>query len=220
MSEIRVDGGTCREAIPRTEGYQGEDKKVNLMYAVKHRHEGHIKACLVVGISPNLVMDNGCPMLHFAIESGWLKIVEMLLQYGADVNMTNGDSATALHIAARHGNIPILKLLLQKDARSINHRDRKGNTPLHLAAKKGYFHVAALLMQYGGDPQYYNKNFKQPAHFALESRYFALVELLTGATTRLNQSNPLSPATNGMGTPQVNIVQSPILSYCSPRSKL
>ena len=55
-------------------------------------------------------------MLHAAIDKGYVKVVEALLEYNADVNSAHEDGMTPLHLAAQRGNAVISKMLLSKGA--------------------------------------------------------------------------------------------------------
>ena len=72
--------------------------------------------------------------LHFATEMGHFKVVELLLQHGADVNAENKRYMTSLHLAACNVNAKIVEILLKYGAK----KDAKdcqgfGKTPLQLA---------------------------------------------------------------------------------------
>ena len=58
-----------------------------------------------------------------------VQVSELLLDHGADPNISDENGATPLHRAASKGNLEIVKLLLQFNCR-IDAMDRQGNTPL------------------------------------------------------------------------------------------
>lgn len=67
----------------------------------------------------------GYTSLHFAVEGGYLEIVSLLLEKGADVNSITHNSATALHLAIRNkDNYKIVTALLDKGA-NPNTADRQ-----------------------------------------------------------------------------------------------
>ena len=75
-----------------------------------------------------------------------LKIIQLLLDHGANPNFTNEDKETALHIAAESSETPDgVQLLLEKGANPLL-IDSRGRTPLFLAAKHHHPEIARLLI--------------------------------------------------------------------------
>lgn len=69
-----------------------------------------------------------------------LKIVELLIDNGADVNIKDDRSMTALHynIINTRDNLEFTKLLIEKGA-DINCKNKSNETPLHLAITGKYY---------------------------------------------------------------------------------
>ncbi|OJJ94689.1 hypothetical protein ASPACDRAFT_48596 [Aspergillus aculeatus ATCC 16872] len=75
------------------------------------------------------------------------RIVHLLLQRGANVDMQNSRGQTPLHLAAQRGHLGIVRLLLMAPQPvDVNARDRFGSTPLHLASENGHVEVVRLLV--------------------------------------------------------------------------
>ena len=55
-------------------------------------------------------------VLHVASKSASLEIVDLLVNYKADVNANDMDGFTPLHLAAMHGNIQVVKKLVETNA--------------------------------------------------------------------------------------------------------
>ncbi len=74
------------------------------------------------------------------------EIVELLIQYGAEVQFEDHNHSTPLHEAAKKGNFPTLQLLLEKGA-DVNKRDLHQQTPLLVAAANSLDHelISALI---------------------------------------------------------------------------
>jgi ankyrin repeat protein len=91
--------------------------------------------------------------LGLAAFFGHAKIVEFLLDAGADVNQVakNAFKVAPLHAAVSNGDIGIVRLLLERGA-DVNARQQNGFTPLHGAAAAGRKDICDLLLQYGADP--------------------------------------------------------------------
>ncbi|GIX93810.1 hypothetical protein CDAR_606651 [Caerostris darwini] len=78
-------------------------------------------------------LDMSCPLnrgtqrIHCGVE-----VIQLLLEYGADVNSTNRDCNLPLHNAMHNGNIPVAKFLLESGS-LVNFRNKNGDTPLSVA---------------------------------------------------------------------------------------
>ena len=114
--------------------------------------------------------------LHIAAridEAKGEKCTKMLVQSGADPNLSMGDGRTAVHIAASCGNLMVLRSLLQNGG-SAELEDGEGETPLHKACKECHFHIVRELLQFirgfvGNTKGYVNKLNKKgeiSLHFA------------------------------------------------------
>ena len=72
-------------------------------------------------------------VLHSAVEGGYLNVVELCLEKGANARAVRNNLAQPLHLAAINGHVDIAKLLIGHhaniEARNVNHE-----TPLHRAA--------------------------------------------------------------------------------------
>ncbi|XP_066929827.1 transient receptor potential cation channel subfamily A member 1 homolog isoform X2 [Clytia hemisphaerica] len=93
--------------------------------------------------------------LHAASLHGYIHIVSLLLDYGADIDVWNDEDNTPLHLACIHGNKKVAKILLANKPSIINDEDESGNTPLHLAALNGHFKIIDMLVDQGAsvDPR-------------------------------------------------------------------
>lgn len=78
--------------------------------------------------------------------------LELLIQYGANVNQVTGvGGMTPLHMAARRGTVLVAESLLAAGA-AVEARDTKGETPLRRAVNCGNEGVVRLLLAHGADP--------------------------------------------------------------------
>ncbi|MBS0204831.1 MAG: ankyrin repeat domain-containing protein [Planctomycetes bacterium] len=95
--------------------------------------------------------DFGMTPLHLAADKGQDRVVEILLQAGADVNVPNANvQATPLQYAATGGFVQAVRVLLDANA-NVNATDSVGRTPLMWAASKGQESVVKLLLERGAD---------------------------------------------------------------------
>lgn len=86
--------------------------------------------------------------LHTACIYGLLKVAELLIDRGADINdAENQYRQAALHVAANNGHTRIVALLLERGA-DASMRGYLGRTALMLAARGGKTAVVKLLLEH------------------------------------------------------------------------
>jgi ankyrin repeat protein len=101
-------------------------------------------------------------------EGRW-KIVQVLLEYGADANVHDKDGQTLLHLASKDGDLDFAQLLLDHGA-DANARG-SNRTALHLASQRGHLKVVQLLLNRGADPNASDKNNQIPLHLVSQKRH-------------------------------------------------
>lgn len=87
-----------------------------------------------------------------AISMGSLKIVEYLIEQGADLDIKLNTGEGALTKAAKHGRIQIMQQLLEAPI-NIHTEDQAGWTPLDYAMIHGYYPMAKMLFDKGLEPK-------------------------------------------------------------------
>ncbi|OAY42537.1 ADP-ribosylation factor GTPase-activating protein AGD3 isoform X2 [Manihot esculenta] len=94
---------------------------------------------------------DGCSLLHLACETADIGMLELLLQYGANINSTDLRGQTPLHRCILRGRATFAKLLLSRgaDPRAVN---GEGKTPLELAIESNFVdsNVLTLLSDANG----------------------------------------------------------------------
>lgn len=85
------------------------------------------------------------PLVMIAAKLGHVDMVRLLLDRGANVELTDDLGATALMGAAATGNLEIVRLLLDRGA-DVNHDDWSDQTPLSEAAVAGHRVIVDLLL--------------------------------------------------------------------------
>jgi hypothetical protein len=116
--------------------------------AVGNGHEQAVRDFLILGFSPNLRDESGLPALFHAVRSGSTGLVQLLVDYGADVNEQSGDRGTSpLMEAAGTGQVGITRLLLSAgaDPDMVSHY---GQTATILAASEGHAGTVKLLLEW------------------------------------------------------------------------
>ncbi|KAK3915593.1 Protein TANC2 [Frankliniella fusca] len=102
---------------------------------------------LLAGADPNTITDflGKAPVLCMFAHEGNAEMVSLLLEFGADVELTNSQGCTALSLAAMRGHAEVVRQLVSAGA-SLGHADMAGQCPLVHAARSGCLQVAGYLL--------------------------------------------------------------------------
>lgn len=96
-----------------------------------------VKKILATNPDPDVRNGFGATALHEAIWQSNLKVIELLLDYGFDVNaVVASNGYTPLHYAVWLNKPEAVRLLVQYKA-DKNIKDKQGLTPLEKARKEG-----------------------------------------------------------------------------------
>jgi ankyrin repeat protein len=141
------------------------------------KHPEHVSACSG---------EYGTP-LHASIQGGHIRVAELLLAHGADVNAPGTYSVTPLHVASRHGHLDAVKWLLDHGA-DVNAKRVDGQTALHSAAANGHLDVSRMLLVHNADVGARDVEGGTPLSFALEGAggRLDLVRLLLDGNAEVN----------------------------------
>ncbi|XP_060043640.1 ankyrin repeat and SOCS box protein 3 isoform X2 [Erinaceus europaeus] len=105
--------------------------------------------------------------LHLAASQGHWKIVQILLEAGADPNITTSEETTPLFLGA-----------------NVNCQALDKATPLFIAAQEGHTACVELLLSNGADPNLYcsEDNWQLPIHAAAQMGHTKILDLLLPLT--------------------------------------
>ncbi len=138
---------------------KSKQKKLNklLFSALDENNEKKIIELVNKGANVNAKDRSGDSILMMAVYYGSPKLVNFLIEKGADVNYIFYDENYGLHensnaiksayYAGKTGRMDLVKLLLEKA--DINLQDKDGGTLLMWAAKRGYTNMLKILLQKG-----------------------------------------------------------------------
>lgn len=123
-----------------------EDGFTPLSLSAYFGNEDVTRYLLLNGADPNIPSQNGYHVypLHSAVASNYTMLAKMLLEAGADINITQQSGATPLHSAANNGNIELLIVLLEAGA-NVHAKMEDGKTPADKAFEKGFTEIAKIL---------------------------------------------------------------------------
>ncbi|WP_179947520.1 ankyrin repeat domain-containing protein, partial [Wolbachia endosymbiont of Cylisticus convexus] len=82
--------------------------------------------------------------LHLAARSGYLNVVEKLIEKGANVNAKNSNGKTPLHYAAEKGYLNVVEKLIEKGA-YFDAENNKQQKPLDISRVNSYSEISKFL---------------------------------------------------------------------------
>lgn len=106
-----------------------------------------------------------------------LKITELLISYGANVNVYNCKNLTPLHIAASSGSRKMVAMLLEHGA-NVTAQTSYHETALHFAVSINSYEISELLIENGVDINAKNMDSVTALHLAMEVESQPVVALL------------------------------------------
>ena len=147
-----------------------KDGRTALSYAADRGHEAVVQ----------LLLKSGQMSLRWAVETGDVDGVKLLLDRGADVAVADKDGWTPLIAASSMGHVDMVRLLLATTGVDVDLKDSKsGQTPLSWAAANGCEAVVQLLLDTGKvDTNSRDENGRTPLQWAAERGHKTIVRLL------------------------------------------
>ena len=129
--------------------------------------------------------------LYYACQEGRLDVVEKLISYGTDVNVSVADLGSPIYIACQKGFVDIVHALIRGGANvNIVEKDTQA-TPLFVACHVGNKDVVDVLLANGADmnkPEEYRK--LTPIHTASARGHQEVVDLLLNAGAVVDAVHP------------------------------
>ncbi|XP_041472817.1 palmitoyltransferase ZDHHC17-like [Lytechinus variegatus] len=179
------------------EGYdvnQPDHENVTLLHWAAINNRADIVRYLVSkeAIIDKLGGDLNSTPLHWAVRQGHLPMVVLLMQYGADPSLRDGEGCSGIHLACQFAHTPIVAYLIAK-GQDANMIDGNGMTPLMWAAYKAFsMDPTRLLLTMGANPNIQDKKFENGAlHWAAVQGNMAAVNCLVkfGADTYMENKS-------------------------------
>jgi len=111
----------------------------------------HVKEFMKAGFSPSAIDSKGVPMVCLAARSGHGKVLNLLVERGADIHAVSEDRENnALMDAVSVGNENMVHTLV-KEGVDLNATSKSGQTALILAAGRGDYIISKILVEAGAD---------------------------------------------------------------------
>ena len=177
----RGDVARVRELLKKGANVNAREKdySITVHFMVFNRCVASARVC---GLSP----------LHWAAAYGFVDVVKILLEHGADVNPRNVDGITPLHLATVAGHVDVARILLEHGA-DVNTKNEDNQTPLHYAATEGHAVVARLLLEHGADPSIRDKDGRTPLDIAREKGHKEVVRVIEEYERGVGVEAPATP---------------------------
>lgn len=154
--------------------------------------------------APNAFDKHGYTPLHWAALEGNVKIMETLLECGADMELPTAKGSPTLALAVwrfilnnkrtekglpleREATLDAFRLLLDRGVK-VDAVNKAGLSLLHIAARNGEIGIMQRLLDYGADLEFMDNNNRTPLFHAIEAdrdRYLA-VKFLVDCGAKLN----------------------------------
>ena len=121
--------------------------------------------------------------LHVASHGGYITIVNLLCEFGADVNAKNREGHTALEMSCRKGFFAISKVLINRYKSMQRGADddaseKDDDDPLHVACHEGAYEVVRLLLAKGADIASLNAHGRNCLDVAIERGHREVCKVL------------------------------------------
>ncbi|RFU31550.1 hypothetical protein B7463_g4759, partial [Scytalidium lignicola] len=125
----------------------------------------------------NAQLTDGRTALHISAMKGDFPAIELLLTFGAAINLTDKEKRTPLRRAVGLGHQKAVRLLLEKGA-DCKSTDKTGQTPLHRAVTFGLTEVARMLLDYEAPLNLKDTYSRTPAMLSVQSGKASTILLL------------------------------------------
>ena len=122
--------------------------------------------------------NEGFTALHYAVNNGNIKIVNLLKDNGAKIEMTTNAGKNVIHLAAEGNQPSMILYLMLNEALDINSVDENGSTPLHWACYSGSYEAVNYLISLNVNINALDKEKFTPLHLAVSNNRETIVRLL------------------------------------------
>ena len=158
----------------------------------------------------------GASALFCAPRAGHVAVVQLLLTFGASVDLAKPNGATSLYIASYNNHIEVVAVLLDGGA-SVDLAADGGWTPLHAASMKNNIEVVTVLVDAGASVDLAADDGRTPLYLASYNNSIEVMkQLLAAGATRdiaLKGYTPLKVAKHFKHTAAVDLLEAwPLLS--------
>ena len=130
-----------------------------------------------------LKKDDDWAAIHITAFLGHLEMLQVLLEFAADIHQVSESGETAMHLAAHEGHAEVVRCLLEAGAQK-DCVTATGATSLHLASESGHHHVVDLLLRFGADRDKATEGGATALYLATQHGHMEVVEMLQPTAKR------------------------------------
>lgn len=147
---------------------QNKTESFNVFESVKNNNICNLKACFAK--NPNLINiknKNDESLLYFSVKNQKLKVIELLILNGIDLNDFSGKmSSNPIHLSVELRNYELVFLLSKYI--NLNVKDLQRQSALHYAVKNNDYMMVKYLVSLGADIESADINHRTPLYIAVE----------------------------------------------------
>ena len=158
-----------------------QDETTTLFDAVKNDDLNMVQRLLEQGAKPNEIgEDKGRTPIFYTTDIENLKIIDLLLGYGADLKKQDKQGMTPLHHIALYGKPEVLEYLLGKEGVNPNILNTKNETPLMYALRneKDPKKSVEILIEHKANPSVRSIYGRTALYEAISKKNYEIIEFL------------------------------------------
>ena len=167
---------------------QDNHGKTALMLACSYRQQDSVRILMKAGFNPYIRDDDGDTCLHAAITGGCSKkIIQRIIDHGADVNATNKTNQTALTLACIKKDEVAINVLLNASADPNVTDQAYDDTCLHkVVRQKCNIEVLQAIIDHGANVNATNKGNETALMIACQNGNLVAIKVLLNAAADIN----------------------------------
>uniref|UniRef100_A0A0P4WLI4 Ankyrin repeat, SAM and basic leucine zipper domain-containing protein 1 n=1 Tax=Scylla olivacea TaxID=85551 RepID=A0A0P4WLI4_SCYOL len=159
-----------------------------LLFACSSGRPQLVEYLLQQGADPSMHKELFTPLMAACAssresEEELLECVDLLLNYGAKVDVAERHRMTPLMFASKEGRVSIVQRLINAKV-DVNKQDNRGWSALSWAATRGHGRVVRVLLQNSADPTRMNTHGQRPADIALAAGFPQIADILERCTVQ------------------------------------
>lgn len=132
----------------------------------------------------------GLGAMHQAAKLGRLDALELLLEFGGDVNLrTSRSQQTSLMLATNAGKEPAIIRKLLSSGADVNAIDQSGDTALLMAVRRNDFELTRILLEAGANREINDRFGQTPLILAARKGNSQIASLLLDSGANINQKD-------------------------------
>lgn len=173
--------------------YAGANELLPVHAAAQHGCVDALRLLAELGANLDVPL-KGLTPLYLAVCARRIPVIDVLIEYGADMNLTDDNGITPICTAAKWADGLIVEKLAIQGADLDKANDDWG-TPAYIAAQGGFRDVVRVLGDWGADLEKPVTNGNTPAHIATEGGHVSVIDVLAKHGVNLNKTghNNITP---------------------------